>query len=145
MGGVGSGATRKMWRVATDTAPWGRRITRFVDRQSTADENELQQAAEQELENGQAKSSVTFDANDLPHLKFGRDFIIGDTITVGVSGDALVSDVLQVADIRLTVAGRDVRLQVGPVPDETKLNQASGELVAMVRRLSQQTRLLQTR
>ena len=145
VGGVGSGATRKMWRVANDTAPWGRRVTRFVDRQSTADENELQQAAEQELEGGQAKSSVTFDANDLPHLKFGRDFTIGDTITVGMGGDAIVSDVLQIADVRWTSAGRDVRLQVGPVADESKLNQASGELVALVKKLSQQTRQLQTR
>jgi hypothetical protein len=153
VGGVGSGATRKMWRVAKDTAPWGRRITHFVDRQSTADENELQQVAEEELKKGEAKSSVTFDARDIATARFGQNFQTGDRITVDLDDytpDAeqttrRVSDVVQIAELTGSASGVDVRLQVGPEPDETKLNQASGELVALVKKLSSQTRGLQTR
>lgn len=153
VGGLGSGATRKMWRVPGDTAPWGRRITRFVDRQSTADENEMQQVAEEELKKGEAKSSVTFDARDIATAKFGHHFETGDRITVDLDDYTpdseqtarRVSDTVQIAELTWNASGRDVRLQVGPEPDETKLNQASGELVALVKKLSSQTRGLQTR
>src|SRR5699024_8674856 len=77
VGGTGSGATRKMWREPKDgpaKTPWGVRITKFVDRQSTSKDTELKQAAQSELESGAAESSVVVSAGDTKSAKFGRDF-----------------------------------------------------------------------
>lgn len=144
VGGVGTGATRKLWREPGTVGDWNRRITRFVDKQSTADSNELKQAAQTELEDKAQTSSVTFEATDIPRKRFGKDFHIGDKITVELDGGK-VQDVLQVAEVSWDAKARDVKLQVGPVADETKLNKASGELVALVKALRKQIRETQTR
>ena len=144
VGGVGSGATRKMWRVANPVGDWNRRVTRFVDRQSTSSENELQQAAENELENKGEKASVTFEANDIPRLRYGRDYVVGDKITVNLD-ESLIQDTLQVAEMSWDEKGRVTKMQVGPVADESKLNPSTGVVLDLYKQIWAEVRRNQTR
>jgi hypothetical protein len=144
-GGSGSGKTRKMWR---DTQPttWGRRITEFVDRPSTSDTNELQQAVEKALRDGQEQVSCTFETADTAHIKYGRDYQLGDRITLHADR-VTVQDTVQVADVRWRAGARTVSLQVGPVADESKLAEDSpipAKMRQRLRELSQQVRRRQT-
>lgn len=150
IGGIGSGATRKMWREpqgAPDPGPWNQRITRFNDRQSTSKNEEMKQAAESELESGAAKSSVVVEAGETIAAKYGRDFGLGDKITIdlGRGKEGLVQDTVQIVEYSWNENGSDIRIQVGPEPDESKMNQSSTKLVELVKKLSRQVRQQGTR
>lgn len=150
VGGTGSGATRKMWREPEDgpaETPWGVRITKFVDRQSTSKDTELKQAAQSELESGAAESSVVISAGDTASAKFGRDFWLGDKITIdlGRGEDSLISDTVQIVEVEWNEKGIETKIQVGPEPDESKLSQSSSKLVELVKKLSKQVRQQSTR
>lgn len=144
VGGIGSGATRKMWRVANPVGQWGRRVTKFVDRQSTSDQNELQQAAEKELEDKGETASVTFEAKELKRLRYGRDFLEGDRITVDLDG-ALIQDTLQVVELSWDETGRSAKMQVGPAADESKMNKTTGPLLDLYKKIWSEVRRNQTR
>lgn len=144
VGGVGTGSTRKMWRVANPLGDWGRRVTKFVDRQSTSDSNELQQVAETELEDKGEKASVTFEANEIQRLQYGRDFVVGDKITVDLDG-SLIQDTLQITEMSWDSTGRSMQMQVGPVADESKLNPVAGEVLDLYKRVWSEVRRSQTR
>lgn len=150
VGGVGSGATRKMWREpqgAPDPGPWNQRITKFTDRQSTSKDNEMKQAAQAELESGKAKSSVVVEAGETIAAKYGRDFGLGDKITIdlGRGEEGLIQDTVQIVEVDWDEKGTDVKIQVGPEMDESKMNQASSKLVELVKKLSKQVRQQSTR
>ncbi|WP_188550003.1 Gp37-like protein [Sediminivirga luteola] len=142
-GGQGEGSARVLYRQAVDPGPWGLRTTVFLDRGSSSRSEELQQAVRTALEEGQETASVTFEARSLPHRRFGRDFHLGDRITVDL--DHPVTEPVQIAELHWDHTGRTEKLQVGPVADETQLNQASGRLVEWARAASKQLRELQTR
>ena len=144
VGGVGTGSTRKLWRETSDQGEWGRRITTFVDRQSTSDSNELKQAAESELEGKGEKASVTFEANEVQRLKYGRDFVVGDKITVNLDG-SLIQDTLQIVEFSWDHTGRSAQMQVGPVADESKLNAPTGKVLELYQRVWSEVRRNQTR
>lgn len=137
VGGTGESAARPLFRKANPLDEWNRHITKFEDKGSSGKSEEMQQAAKTALEEGVAKSLVTFDLEDTAGRRFGRDFGIGDKITIDLDG-AQVQDTVQTAEISWDQAGRKIKLQVGPVPDESKLNQASGELVKTVKQLRRQ-------
>ena len=147
VGGAGTGSSRKLWREpkgAPKPGEWGRRITTFLDRQSTSDSNELKQAAENELEEKGEKASVTFEANETKRLKYGRDFLVGDKITIDLDGSK-IQDILQVVELTWDSAGRAAKMQVGPVADESKLNKATGPLLDLYRKVWSEVRRNQTR
>ncbi|MFB9776109.1 Gp37-like protein [Brevibacterium otitidis] len=144
VGGTGTGTTRKLWRATRPDPHWGIRVTQFVDRQSTTDSNELKQAADKELDDGQAKSLVTFDAHPVPNRRFGIDYGLGDRITADLDGQT-ITDTLQIAEITWDAKKTDTKYQVGPTADETQLNQATGRLNQRVRELSRQLRETATR
>jgi hypothetical protein len=132
-----------MWR---DTQPttWHRRVTQFVDRPSTSDPNELQQAAEKALADGQESVSVTFETADTRTIKFGREYDIGDTITLQADL-ATVTDVVQVADISLQNGSRRASVQVGPVADESKLAETSPIPALLRKRLAELSQMVRRR
>lgn len=143
VGGLGSGATRKMWRDTQPTS-WHRRITDFVDRQTASDENELQQAAEKALADGQEAVSVTFETADTKNIKYGREYGIGDTITLHADM-ATVTDIVQVSDMSWHHGSRTVSVQVGPVPDESKLAENSPIPAKLRKRLSELSQMVRRR
>lgn len=116
--GQGQGAARRMLRLTGNESPWGRRISRFQDRRDTDENEDLNQAGEETLAEGQEKASLSFEVNDQPGRTFLRDFTLGDTITVRLDAGITVTDVVQSAELSWDEHGRAAKLQVGPVPDE---------------------------
>lgn len=144
VGGAGAGSTRKLWREPSPAGEWGRRVTKFLDRQSTSDSNELRQAAQTELKDKGEQASVTFEATDIPRLRYGRDFIVGDKITVDLDGSP-IRDTLQIVELSWDSKGRTAKMQVGPTADDSKMNPANGVVLKLYKDIWAQVRRAQTR
>ena len=133
--GQGQGADRTMLRILGNESEWGRRISRFQDRRDTDDGDDLAQAGEETLADGQERASLTFEATDQPGRVFLRDFRLGDTITVSLDEDITITDVVQSATLSWDESGRTVTLQVGPVQDEDNAPQWVKPVRNIARRL----------
>lgn len=71
---------------------WGRRIERFVDQRQTEDLTELAQAGDEELaEDGKAVLGVQVTPAESSGMAFGRDWGLGDRVSVVVDGQELTS------------------------------------------------------
>lgn len=115
--GQGEGTARTIRHVTGNASDWGTYAEVFQDRRDTDDSAELTQAGEETLADGQEKVSATFEASDTGLRRFGRDFWLGDTITLDLDG-VTVTDLVQSAEITWGADGRTVKLQVGPTPEE---------------------------
>jgi hypothetical protein len=77
-------------------AEWGRRIEKFVDQRQTDDETEYQQKADEILKD---QGFTGYDIQVVPQddesstMRFGRDWNIGDGVSVVVNGEELPSTV----------------------------------------------------
>jgi len=97
--GVG---TARLIREATDaesTATWGL-AEAFIDRRDTAAVADLDQAAAEGLAAGVTPITVMFTPLDTPAQSFGRDWNLGDTVTV-VAGNLTVVD--QIREVHVTL------------------------------------------
>lgn len=144
-GGAGEGAARVLYRQAVDPGEWGQRSTVFLDKGSSAGSEELQQAVKTELDEGVATSSAVFEARDIDGKRFGRDFLLGDTITVSTEDGLRVSEPVQIAEVSWDHTGRDVKLQLGQTADESMLNRMTGAQNELIRKMAAQLRELETR
>lgn len=77
--------------VAAEEA-WGRRIERFIDRRQTEDWDELRQAGAEALEE-EGRTSIDVQAVPMEDssMRFGRDWSLGDSVTVVVDEQELTS------------------------------------------------------
>lgn len=112
--GQGVGEKRTIIRVARDPGPWGRRVTVFKDRRDTDDEGELRQAANVDLDDAQEVASVRVEVSDAASKRFGRDFWLGDKITLDLGYGNTITDVVTEAVVKWGPKGRTVELNVGP-------------------------------
>lgn len=139
--GQGEGEARTLKLVSGNENDWGFRALRFQDRRDTDELDQLIQAGEETLEEGRAKSTISLEIGETETVKFGEDFWLGDTITVQLKDGAVVTDIVQSAQIDWTETGREVKLTIGPVLDE----QDAPRWVPLVRQLMSQIRALQAR
>lgn len=139
--GQGEGTARTLKVVDGNENDWDFKALRYQDRRDTNDINELVQAGEQTLEENREKAGISLEIGETDRLRFGRDFWLGDTITVQLSNGATVTDIVQVADIDWSAQGRKVKLTIGPVIDE----QDAPRWVPLVRQLQSQVRALENR
>lgn len=98
VGGGGDGTARvfaEVWNTNA-TSAWGPRSETFVDRRDTSDSTELTQSATNETITNGTQNALSIKTMDTPNLMFGRDYYLGDTVTVV---DAPVSDVLKEVEI----------------------------------------------
>lgn len=73
---------------------WGRRIESFVDQRQTDDPDEHKQKADELLaESGFTQTSVKVVPSDDMAMQFGRDWNVGDRISVTVNGNETVATV----------------------------------------------------
>lgn len=77
--------------IAAENA-WGRRIERFVDQRQTDNWDELQQAADEVLaEEGLSGITIQVVPTDDSPMRFGRDWFLGDRVTVVVDDQELTA------------------------------------------------------
>lgn len=96
---AGQGDLTERQFVAVDTpesiaaeAEWGRRIERFVDQRQTDDWDELRQAGEELMaEEGFTSVAVQAIPMEDSSMQFGRDWYMGDRVSVVVEGQELDS------------------------------------------------------
>ncbi|MGO2634739.1 MAG: siphovirus ReqiPepy6 Gp37-like family protein, partial [Galactobacter sp.] len=139
--GQGEGSARTLRLLSGNTNDWSVGVEQFQDRRDTDDADELAKAGTETLEDGQETASITCTVTDLPILRFGRDYTLGDTITIQLANGVTITDTLQTAEIDWGPEGRTVTLQVGPVADEKE----QPAWVKQVRSLRTKLRNLETR
>lgn len=139
--GQGEGEARTLKLVTGNENEWGFWGLQFQDRRDTDEVDELIQAGEETLEEGRAKSTISVEVQETESKRFGRDFWLGDTITVQLADNTRITDKVQVAEIDFGAEGRTVKLTLGPVLDE----QDAPRWVPLVARLMKQMRELQAR
>lgn len=118
VGGQGEGTARTLILREGNPNDWGINALQFEDRRDTDDVADLRQAGDEALEGGQESASITIGVNEIPHLRFGERFDLGDTVKVELNTGVEINDVVQSADITWSETGRSVKLQVGPVAEE---------------------------
>ena len=113
--GQGEGTARTIRHITGDHKTWGRRVYVFQDRRDTDDTTELDTAGRETLTEGTATSAVSVQVTDTDRIQYGRDYQIGDTVTIQTStGD--ITDTLEAAELRFDHTGLDIRLHVGAKP-----------------------------
>ena len=139
--GQGEGSARTLLPMHGNENDWGFWALQFQDRRDTDDQKELEAAGTDTLTEGQEKASVNVVVNDTPRIKFGRDFWLGDTVTVQLSTGAVITDTVQIAELTWDENGRTVALQVGPTADDDTQPRPAKE----INKLWRAVRALQTR
>ncbi|PCE42490.1 hypothetical protein CO267_18585, partial [Acinetobacter baumannii] len=139
--GQGEGTARTLKLVTGNANDWDFWGLGYQDRRDTDDLAELIQAGEETLEEGGAKSTISVEVQETTTKRFGRDFWLGDTITVQLADKTQITDKVQVAEIDFGPEGRTVKLTLGPVLDE----QDAPRWVPLVKKLQAQIRALQAR
>lgn len=85
-GGGGIGANRLIdWKADNNSIVKCGRIETFVDKRDTTDTTELEKAVDEELTNKAEKVSLNFTPIDTPNLQFGKDYGLGDTVSIALT------------------------------------------------------------
>lgn len=140
--GQGEGTDRMLRLVESDQTDWEVKTLLFQDRRDTEEADELIEAGEDTLADHVAKQSVTIDTETLAGLKYGRDFRVGDLITVQLNSEdrnakTNISDTLQRVELNWDKDGTTYKVSVGPVmeePDGDKARELIKQLRAELRR-----------
>lgn len=83
VGGSGDGTSRIIQQGEyNDSITKFGRVEEFLDKQSTSDTSELSQAISEEFTNKAEKVSLNFTPIDTPSLSFGRDYGLGDKVSI---------------------------------------------------------------
>jgi len=140
--GQGEGTDRMLRLVESDQTDWEVKTLIFQDRRDTEEADELIKAGEDTLADHVEKQSITIDTETLAGLKYGRDFIKGDLITVQLNSadrnsKTNISDTLQRVELNWNENGTTYKVSVGPVmeePDGDKARELIKQLRAELRR-----------
>lgn len=94
IGGSGEGAARYiMWKDNAESIIKYSRIETFVDQRNTLDETELVKSMDEELINKAEKNSFSFTPIDTPQLSFGKEYGLGDKVSIVLTQPNEVIDV----------------------------------------------------
>jgi len=117
-------------------------IEQFTDSSSETDINNLNSTAQSSLLQGAAGPTMNISAIDIPYLTFGRDYYLGDIVSVEVRSGAVYSDV--VTGVTLTADPTQTpEISVVPTIGQNASSPSTdqtiiGQLTARIRRLEQQ-------
>lgn len=76
------------------------RIEQLVDQSSESDSTALTNAGKDALAQGAAGATMSLSTSDIPYLTFGRDYKLGDTVTVEVRPGDLFTDIISMVNLR---------------------------------------------
>lgn len=119
VGGQGEGADRVLQEHKMNKSNWGlRRIETFKDRRDTEETAELTRSATEILKNGEEKIKITFTIKDSQVRRFGRDYFIGDIITVELDNGIIFTEQLTAAKVLWADGYREVDLTIGNTDED---------------------------
>lgn len=144
VGGSGEGTTRTVVEVtdaAAEAAWW--RVEKWVDQGGVENDanGELTKAGQEELASGAAPvelSTLTVDTED---LQAGRDFAVGDLVTIALPTGVEVAEYVRSDTLTATPDGGESVVSVIGTPDAT----TDRQLVQVVREMSRRLGRLETR
>lgn len=142
VGGLGVDEDREM-NEATATAAeaeWGDRIETFVDASDIDDPDVLVQRGEEELATAGATAGLSISPVDIPAMRYGVDYFLGDTVSVEVEGERIVQPV---SEVKITV-GRDGAVTT-PTIGDPDIASESPALYARVRSIAKRVGLVERR
>jgi hypothetical protein len=127
---------------------WGRRIEAYIDRRDEADGAVLSQAALDAIADGAGQVSLSCQLTDSQAAKYGRDWFLGDQVTVyvgvaGLSSAATVTDVVREIAFTVDSAGAETIVpavgtadakSIFPTPTQQRLAAIADELRAVRRK-----------
>lgn len=118
---------------ATSTGQWGLAET-FVDQRQTTDTVQLDKAGAEAVARGVKPTIVTFVPIDTEAQRFGRDWMLGDTVTVMVGGLTVLD---QVREVHVTLDSNDATVvpSVGAPSGDLTLFRSLAGLDRRVRQL----------
>jgi hypothetical protein len=94
VGGGGEGKARTInWDADNASIAKYGRVETFLDRRDTTDTAELTQSMDEELTNKAEQNTFNFTPIDTPQLAFGRDYGLGDKVTIILTQPNEVIDV----------------------------------------------------
>lgn len=120
---------------------WGARIEQFVDGPDDGDATSLAQVGDQALLDNGPGAVLSITPIDTPLMKFGRDYNLGDLVSVDIETDTITDVVLQVR-IDADPTGTFVQPSIGTVDSVTPGNP---KIFAQLSNLAKRTGLLERR
>jgi hypothetical protein len=93
-------------------------LEQFVDQTSVDSASvdlaaQMDQAGEEALTNGAGQGSLSISPIDLPLLKYGRDYNVGDTVAAQLRGGTWYTDVVQEVTLTCTADDTSTKAQIG--------------------------------
>lgn len=122
-------------------------IEQFVDRTSvdTASVDltaQMDQAGEEALANGTGQGSLSISPIDLPMLRYGRDYNVGDTVSAQLRGGAWYTDTVREVTLTSSTSGSTVKATVG---GDSSGDSAVGRIYKYIAQVKKNVARLQTR
>lgn len=132
--GQGEGTARTIVEGSATSPPF--RAEAFQDQRDTNDSTALAQSLTQTLLDGQASTALSLQPLDLPSLTYGRDYGLGDKVSVLVEG-VTVRDVVREVKLAFTSSGERLEPVVGtPGASSPDVPQLFDQLARQASRLS---------
>lgn len=128
-------------REHTRATTWGRRIEEFSDQSSTDDDPEIKQAADETLDEGREGATANFKAQEVPGLRYGTNYFLGDTVTVEFDS-ATVSEPVRQVELTWDGHGRTATLSLG---DHESANGQTPKWVSRIKKLDARVRGIEVR
>ncbi|MHC3450755.1 siphovirus ReqiPepy6 Gp37-like family protein [Streptomyces prasinus] len=117
---AGGGTSPRVCKVYDRPDPlWpGLVLEQFVDQTSVDSASvdlaaQMDQAAEEALTNGAGQGSLAINPIDLPKLRYGRDYNVGDTVSAQLRGGEWHTDVVREVTLTSSAGGSTVKATVG--------------------------------
>lgn len=111
--GQGEAEQRTLVNVEHDPGDWNLPTTVFQDRRDTDDHDELSQAGQETLADNTETVGITATIVELDHAKYGRDYLVGDTIGLGVGPGTPTPDTVTEATTTWNAAGTRTNITTG--------------------------------
>ncbi|MCW1249664.1 siphovirus ReqiPepy6 Gp37-like family protein, partial [Acaricomes phytoseiuli] len=114
LAGDGEGRNRRMMARSLDRADWwgDRRVEEFKDRRDTSSDKELAEAWDKLVPDIIGSAAVTTNVRERPGQVFGRDYQLGDKVSISWEGTRF-TDVVQAGQITWDSNGRSVSVTIG--------------------------------
>ena len=113
----------------------------FKDQRDTDDMAELEQSATEQLDEGAPGAGAQFSAVEAPGLRFGTDFLLGDTVSVEV-GALTIAEPVRAVELAWDGHGRTATLTLG---DHDQADDKTPKWVSKIKKLDARVRSQEVR